>query len=360
MPTDDQARPARLRIRTLTAAAVATITALVVVPGVGYADPQPTMESVQAQVDQLNTEAAMAAERYNDARLKLDEVQQKLASAQALAGTQEQKVASARSGLAAFASATYRTGGIDPTVLLVASEDPEEFLASSSSLARLTDRQAASLRSVIAERTQLQQDNALVAEQLGDLAEAKAEVERQKSEIDSKLAQAEQVLNTLKEEERQRLLAAQRAARDQERAAADAARAAAPEPEEERPTYTGSASGAAAVAVAFAYDQLGDRYVYGASGPNAWDCSGLTMMAWQAGGKSLPHYSAGQYSTATPIKIGDLRPGDLLFWGSKPSSIYHVALYVGDGMMIHAPRTGRNVEEVSMYYWITPNFYARP
>jgi peptidoglycan DL-endopeptidase CwlO len=84
------------------------------------------------------------------------------------------------------------------------------------------------------------------------------------------------------------------------------------------------------------------------------------MMAWKQGGKSLPHYSAGQYSTSTPIKIGDLRPGDLLFWGSRPSSIYHVALYVGDGQMIHAPRTGRNVEQVSMYYWITPNFFARP
>ena len=84
------------------------------------------------------------------------------------------------------------------------------------------------------------------------------------------------------------------------------------------------------------------------------------MMAWKQGGISLPHYSAGQYSTSTPIKIGDLQPGDLLFWGSKPSSIYHVALYVGDGQMIHAPRTGRDVEQVSMYYWVTPNFFARP
>ena len=88
-------------------------------------------------------------------------------------------------------------------------------------------------------------------------------------------------------------------------------------------------------------------------------CSGLTMMAWQQGGKSLPHSSAMQYSVSTPITIGNLQPGDLLFWGSSPGSIYHVALYVGDGRMIHAPRTGRDVEEVSMYYWITPNFFAR-
>jgi peptidoglycan DL-endopeptidase CwlO len=332
VPTADQIQPARSRARALVATAVAIAT-LVIVPGIGYADPQPTMESVQAQVDQLNTEAAMAAERYNDARLKLDEVQQKLASAQALAGTQEQKVASARSGLAAFASATYRTGGIDPTVLLVASEDPEEFLASSSSLARLTDRSAASLRTVIAERTQLQQDNALVAEQLSDLAEAKAEVERQKNEIDSKLAQAEQILNTLKEEERQRVLAAQRVARDQERAVAE-------EAEEERPTYTGSASGAAAVAVAFAYDQLGDRYVYGASGPNAWDCSGLTQGAWAAAGVSLPHSSRAQYSSGRKVSKSELQPGDLVFFYSP---ISHVGIYIGDGNMIHASNPSKPV-----------------
>jgi cell wall-associated NlpC family hydrolase len=76
----------------------------------------------------------------------------------------------------------------------------------------------------------------------------------------------------------------------------------------------------------------------------------------------LPHYSVAQYSQSTPISASSLRPGDLVFWGSSssPSSIYHVALYVGNGMIIQAPRTGRDVEEVSMYYWITPNFYARP
>jgi peptidoglycan DL-endopeptidase CwlO len=338
VPTANQTQPARYRVRTLIATSIAAITALVVLPGVGYADPQPTMEQVQAQVDQLNTEAAMAAERYNDARLKLDDIQQKLASAQALAGTQEQKVASARTGLAAFASATYRTGGIDPTVLLVASEDPEEFLASSSSLARLTDRSAASLRTVIAERSQLQQDNALVAEQLADLAEAKAEVEREKTEIDAKLAQAQQVLNTLKEEERQRVLAAQRAARDRDQAAADAARAA--KPAAEKPTYTGSASGPAAIAVAFAYDQLGDRYVYGASGPNAWDCSGLTQGAWAAAGVSLPHSSKAQYSGGRKVAKSELQPGDLVFFYSP---ISHVGIYIGDGNMIHASNPSKPV-----------------
>ena len=108
--------------------------------------------------------------------------------------------------------------------------------------------------------------------------------------------------------------------------------------------------------------QIGEPYQWGAAGPDKWDCSGLTMRSWQAGGVSLPHYSAGQYDASTPIGVNQLQPGDLVFWGDtdSPSSIYHVALYVGGGQIIHAPGTGQKVAKVSMYYWIAPNFFARP
>ncbi len=120
-------------------------------------------------------------------------------------------------------------------------------------------------------------------------------------------------------------------------------------------------SGGAAAALAFARAQLGEPYVWAAAGPDAWDCSGLTMAAWAAGGVSLPHYSVAQYDASTPISAGQLRPGDLVFWGSsnEPGSIFHVALYAGNGMIIHAPRTGRPVTLDSMYYWVPPNFYGR-
>jgi cell wall-associated NlpC family hydrolase len=128
------------------------------------------------------------------------------------------------------------------------------------------------------------------------------------------------------------------------------------------PTGSPAPAPGARAAIAFARAQIGDPYVWGATGPDAWDCSGLTMGAWRAGGIALPHYSVAQYEQSTPIASSSLRPGDLVFWGSSssPSSIYHVALYVGNGMIVQAPRTGQDVEEVSMYYWITPNFFARP
>lgn len=128
------------------------------------------------------------------------------------------------------------------------------------------------------------------------------------------------------------------------------------------PTAPPAPASGALAALAFARAQIGEPYRWGAAGPDAWDCSGLTMGAWHAGGISLPHYSVAQYSQSTPISKSQLKVGDLVFWGSSssPSSIYHVALYAGNGMIVQAPRTGRDVEEVSMYYWIAPNFFARP
>ncbi len=119
--------------------------------------------------------------------------------------------------------------------------------------------------------------------------------------------------------------------------------------------------GGAQAAIAFAKAQLGEPYLWAAAGPDRWDCSGLTMMAWRAGGKYLPHFSGAQYDQSTPIAISDAQPGDLFFWSSNgaPSGIHHVALYLGGGQYIQAPHAGANVEIRSLSYWY-PTFAARP
>ncbi len=121
----------------------------------------------------------------------------------------------------------------------------------------------------------------------------------------------------------------------------------------------GYSSSAASRAIAYARRQLGKPYVFGATGPSTFDCSGLTMRAWQSAGRDIPRLAASQYFATEHISAGELRPGDLLFWGSTPSSIYHVALYVGNGKMIQAPRPGRSVEVQSIYYWISPSYFGR-
>lgn len=132
-----------------------------------------------------------------------------------------------------------------------------------------------------------------------------------------------------------------------------------PEPEPD-PTPPPPSTSGAQRAISFARAQIGERYVWGADGPSSWDCSGLTMKAWQQGGKYLSHSSRYQYRESTPISRSQLRPGDLLFWtDGGASGIYHVALYTGDGMMVHAPNSNRRVVEESMYIW-PPQMYARP
>lgn len=253
----------------------------------------------------------------------------------------------------------------------------DEALAARDAAATAADSANAEAAAVAQEKTQLIADLA----RLQDISVALAE--RRQSGLEER-ARAAAAAAAEREARRQARQAAAEAAADAaaeaaaQQAAADAAEQEQQDQQDEQddsdqndagqhkqavPDAAPPAPGAGVPAVlAFARAQLGEPYRWGASGPSAWDCSGLTAGAWAAAGKSLPHYSVAQYEQSTPIRSSDLRPGDLVFWGSSssPSSIYHVALYAGNGKIIHAPRTGKPVTEESMYYWIPPGFFARP
>jgi cell wall-associated NlpC family hydrolase len=126
---------------------------------------------------------------------------------------------------------------------------------------------------------------------------------------------------------------------------------------------SGHNSRGARAAIDFALAQLGEPYIWAAAGPSSWDCSGLTMGAWKKAGVQLPHYSVAQYEQIKHISEDDLRAGDLIFWAddsNDPGTIFHVAMYLGGGRMIHAPRPGRPVTTDSIYYWEAPDFFGRP
>jgi cell wall-associated NlpC family hydrolase len=112
-------------------------------------------------------------------------------------------------------------------------------------------------------------------------------------------------------------------------------------------TKAPSATGKGAKALAFAKKQLGEKYRWGAAGPNAWDCSGLTMGAWKSVGVSLPHKASQQFHRGRKVSKSDLKPGDLVFFYS---GISHVAIYAGGGKVIHAPRPGKSVSYIKMSY----------
>jgi len=106
------------------------------------------------------------------------------------------------------------------------------------------------------------------------------------------------------------------------------------------------ASGRAAAAVAYAMAQVGESYVFGAAGPSAFDCSGLTMMAWGQSGVGLSHSSAAQYASGTKVAADDLRPGDLVFYYSP---ISHVGMYIGNGLIVNALNPGAGIRVSPLY-----------
>jgi cell wall-associated NlpC family hydrolase len=112
------------------------------------------------------------------------------------------------------------------------------------------------------------------------------------------------------------------------------------------PTTTVAASGRAGAAVSYAMAQVGDAYVYGAAGPDAYDCSGLTMASWAQAGVALPHSSSAQYSSGPQVPASALQPGDLVFYYSP---ISHVGMYIGNGMIVHAANPSTGVQVVGLY-----------
>lgn len=129
---------------------------------------------------------------------------------------------------------------------------------------------------------------------------------------------------------------------------------------------TGSQRGSAdqgAAAVAWALQQVGKAYVYGASGPDSFDCSGLTMRAWQNAGLSINRTSRDQYRSYYKVAYDQMRPGDLIAWGTNaadPGSVYHVAMYIGNGQMVEASRPGIPVRVTSIRWQSTMPYAARP
>ena len=326
---------------------------LSVLPAAAVADPgQRTIEE-RRELERINREVALAAEDYNGAELELQAARRAAARAQARVAAKEAAVAAAGRGIGALAAAAYRSGGgVDPLVQLVTSATPGTFIDRAATLDVISRRQNEQLRHLRVARRALRQERELAAHELARADAIARRMARTKAEIERKLVRQQALVRRLESEDarRERLereaaerRAAQIAAareRARELAAAEAARKAAlarASRERQAPVYTGSAEGRAAIAVQEAYRQLGKPYRWGAEGPDAFDCSGLSKWAWAKAGVSLPHYSRAQYNEGRHVSQSELRPGDLVFFGNP---IHHLGIYVGNGQMIHAPQTG--------------------
>lgn len=310
---------------TLAFAGAATAAAL---PGSAHADPQPTAAQVKAEVDRLYHEAEVATEQYNGAKEKASAAARSLDELRDEAARRTERLNTARDDLGALAAAQYRTGGLDPAVQLALSSDPDQYLQRAAYVDRAGDRQAGQIGAVRRQVAELAQLRERAKGELADLTERQAELKKHKATVRTKLAAAQRLLAGLTPVQR-----ADYEASDGTRAPGHADRSAArgavqaPNPR-------------AATAVAFAYGALGKPYVWGATGPSSFDCSGLTQAAWRSAGVSLPRTTYTQINAGQRVSRSELAPGDLVFFYS---GISHVGIYIGSGQMIHAPRPGAPV-----------------
>lgn len=338
-------RTAVIGLTSLAAAGMGTLA----LSGTAAADPN-DLSSVRArvaqvsdQVDELYHQAEVANERYLQAQQQHAAAAEELASTQAAVERQKQKVADMTASMGGFAASAYRQGVVDPTLQLVLSEHPESALQESTMLDAYADQQSAALASVAAERTVLAQRQAGVQEQTALLDQLEAQMAEQKQAIDDKTAKAEDLLSSLKDQEKE-ILAQVQAERERQAASRSETRQSTAQPTPELPPV--AASGRAAAAVSFALAQIGDPYVYGGTGPNGWDCSGLTQGAWRAAGVAIPRTSQAQYSGLPRVSLNALQPGDIIAYYSGVS---HVGLYIGNGQIVHSSRPGKPVSIAPLY-----------
>ncbi|AZM90684.1 C40 family peptidase [Streptomyces sp. W1SF4] len=313
---------------TLALAGAATATAF---EGTSHAEPQLSPAQVRAEVDRLYGEAEAATEKYNGAKAESDEAERALTGLREETARKADRLNAARSALGSLAASQYRSGGLGPALQLAMAADPQDYLDRAGMLTRAGDRTASEVAAVKRGLDEVGRLRDQAAGRLADLRAHQHELARQKAVVEDRLATARQLLARLTAEER----AAYEA---QSGTAASVGADPVSAPHTAPPAAAGSSR--AARAVAFAYGAIGRPYVWGATGPGSYDCSGLTQAAWRAAGVSLPRTTYTQINAGRRVSRDQLAPGDLVFFYS---GVTHVGMYVGNGQMIHAPRPGSTV-----------------
>ncbi|WP_055485649.1 C40 family peptidase [Streptomyces sp. WMMB 322] len=281
--------------------------------------------AVGSRIDKLYEQAEAATERYNAASERARELQRQVEYAQESAARKQERVNRLRSALASFAGAQYRSGGIDPSIALMLTEDPDGYLDKAATLDRIGSRQHDKLLRFKSAHRSLKQQRSEAGAKLGLLEQERAERKRHKQAVLKKLGEARKLMRELS--------AAGRAERERASRAGERGGPALPD--------GGKASSQRAqAALAAARSAVGRPYVWGAAGPASFDCSGLTQWAYGRAGVSLPRTSQAQRSAGRQVPLSRARPGDLVVYRDDAS---HVGMYAGNGQVVHAPHPGAPV-----------------
>jgi peptidoglycan DL-endopeptidase CwlO len=293
----------------------------------GTAEAKPTIQDVQNRVDRLYHAAEQASERYNAVRVQLQHMRGDVSALRADQTRQQKQTEKARRIVADSIVRQYEGDSLSAVGQAVVSSDPSAFISQLTTMSAFNSMQAGQYSSYLTEAKALTIRQQATAGQLAKVAELEQQAAQDKATIAKNLSAAKSLLGKMQAAARERMV---EASRDSTRVS----------------TADVPVSGRAAAAVHFAMAQIGKPYVYGAAGPSAYDCSGLTMAAWAAAGVGLPHSSSAQYSSGTHISASQLQPGDLVFYYSP---ISHVGMYIGNGMIVNAENPSAGIRVTGLY-----------
>ncbi|WP_406166559.1 NlpC/P60 family protein [Streptomyces sp. NBC_00996] len=315
-----------------TAAAVALACALTAATQqVARADPM-TLTEVRAELQRLYHDAEVATDKYNAVDVQVTEQEKRVRTLNAQVKAAETRLTGLTSLAGAAARAQYRSGGLPAEVQFALASDPEHAL-DNASLARQAQQSTQDvLAALAATRKDLRTRTADASDVLTRLKKNRRTMDADRKTIEQHIATAKKMESSLAAKQREQLAALEA------KTAKDA---------QAKWVGTGilkkvgtDATAAGKKAIAYATRQLGKPYVWGDEGPDSFDCSGLTSQAWLAAGVTIPRTSELQWAQLKHVPVADMRPGDLIIYFSDAS---HVALYIGDGEIISAPRPGRVV-----------------
>ncbi len=307
------------------AAALAT-GALLTSAGVAAAAPQPTVTQVQQKLTRLLSQQDQAVQQYDQSAQALTRARHQLTALHSQESRQHAQFMATRKKIAQLAAAAYETGTLSSAGALLTSANPQVVISQAGLLTHLKSDQAIRVSKLITTARQL------TAAEQGAARTALAVQQMMKQQAAWKKTIAASVA-------RQRTLLAQMTPQQQTAMMGAGTTSA---------VYTGTTATQAGKAVAFAYSQLGKPYLYGGTGPGAWDCSGLVQAAWGSAGVSIPRTTYDQWASLPHVPLSELQLGDLVYFDGYG----HVAIYVGGGYIIDAPTTGSFVEKIPLNsYW---------
>ncbi len=299
------------------------------------AAPQPSVAQVQARLSQLNTKFQQLVQRYDMAQQELSSARQRLALVDGQAARYLSRFNSMRTQVAQIAATAYENGSLTSPAVLLTSGNAQQILNQASILTELASSNSNQMKQFVSAARQLAGAQQAARRTRDAQAALRSKLASEKSSVGKTIAQEKTLLA--------QLTPAQQAATGSGVPTGSTSPTTGPVGGQS-PLPTNTQAGKA---VAFAYAQLGKPYVFGAAGPDSYDCSGLTQAAWAAAGVSIPRTSFDQWGSLPHVPMSAIQPGDILVFNGAG----HVAIYVGNNMLIDALHPGTVVEKVPFAGW---------